>query len=365
MLERRKKIALLTGGGDCPGLNAVIRGVTRTAILQYGYEVIGYKFGYRGLYNNDFVNLTLDSVSGIIHRGGTILHSSNKDNLFDYQIEEDGVIIKKDVSDVGVENMKKEGVDALIVIGGDGTLTSARDFSRKGVNVIGVPKTIDNDLLATDTTFGFNTATEIACEALDRLHTTAASHHRIMLLEVMGRNAGWIALDSGIAGSADVILLPEIPYDIDKIVEKVREREDIGKDFTIIVVAEGARPKDGEVVVSKIVADSPDPIRLGGIANKLADDLESAIGNHEVRSTVLGHIQRGGITSAYDRILSTRYGVRAAELVKEENFGKMVCLKGLSIEEVTLEEVIGNTKSVELDDQKVRAARQIGISFGD
>lgn len=289
MMQPIKKIAILTGGGDCPGLNAVIRAVTRTAILKYGYEVIGYKFGYRGLYNNDFVKLDLDSVSGILHRGGTILHSSNKDNLFDYQVEdENGKIVKKDVSDVGVENLKKEGVDALVVIGGDGTLTSARDFSRKGVNVIGVPKTIDNDLLATDVTFGFNTATEIATEALDRLHTTAESHHRIMLLEVMGRNAGWIALESGIAGSADVILLPEIPYDINKIVEKVKEREEAGKQFTIIVVAEGAKPKDGEVVVSKIVDDSPDPIRLGGIANKLAIDLEGLIKNHEIRSTVLG-----------------------------------------------------------------------------
>ncbi len=288
MMQPIKKIAILTGGGDCPGLNAVIRAVTRTAILKYGYEVIGYKFGYRGLYNNDFVKLDLDSVSGILHRGGTILHSSNKDNLFDYQVEdENGKIVKKDVSDVGVENLKKEGVDALVVIGGDGTLTSARDFSRKGVNVIGVPKTIDNDLLATDVTFGFNTATEIATEALDRLHTTAESHHRIMLLEVMGRNAGWIALESGIAGSADVILLPEIPYDINKIVEKVKEREEAGKQFTIIVVAEGAKPKDGEVVVSKIVDDSPDPIRLGGIANKLAIDLEGLIKNHEIRSTVL------------------------------------------------------------------------------
>ncbi|WP_297521586.1 6-phosphofructokinase [uncultured Clostridium sp.] len=361
----KKKIALLTGGGDCPGLNAVIRAVTRTAILQYGYEVIGYKFGYKGLYNNDYVNLDLNAVSGILHRGGTILHSSNKDNLFDYQVEENGVLVKKDVSNIGVENLKKAGVDALIVIGGDGTLTSARDFARKGVNVIGVPKTIDNDLLATDTTFGFNTATEIACEALDRLHTTAASHHRIMLLEVMGRNAGWIALDAGIAGSADVILLPEIPYDINKIVDKVREREASGKQFTIIVVSEGAKPKDGDVVIAKIVEDSPDPIRLGGIANKLAEDLEKLIKNHEVRSTVLGHLQRGGTTSAYDRILSTRYGARAAELVKDNLYGNMVCLKGQDIKYVSLEEVIGNTKTVSLDDEKVKAAKQIGISFGE
>ncbi|MDZ5253247.1 6-phosphofructokinase [Clostridium sp. LIBA-8841] len=366
MMQPIKKIAILTGGGDCPGLNAVIRAVTRTAILQYGYEVIGYKFGYRGLYNNDFIKLDLDSVSGILHRGGTILHSSNKDNLFDYQVEdENGEIVKRDVSDIGVANLKKEGVDALVVIGGDGTLTSARDFSRKGVNVIGVPKTIDNDLLATDVTFGFNTATEIATEALDRLHTTAESHHRIMLLEVMGRNAGWIALESGIAGSADVILLPEIPYDINKIVEKVREREEAGKQFTIIVVAEGAKPKDGEIVVSKIVDDSPDPIRLGGIANKLANDLEGLIKNHEIRSTVLGHIQRGGNTSTYDRILSTRYGVKAVELINSNLFGNMVALKGNNISFESLENVIGYTKDVDPEGEMVKAAKSIGISFAD
>ncbi|WP_288526658.1 6-phosphofructokinase [uncultured Clostridium sp.] len=366
MMQPIKKIAILTGGGDCPGLNAVIRAVTRTAILKYGYEVIGYKFGYRGLYNNDFVKLDLDSVSGILHRGGTILHSSNKDNLFDYQVEdENGKIVKKDVSDVGVENLKKEKVDALVVIGGDGTLTSARDFSRKGVNVIGVPKTIDNDLLATDVTFGFNTATEIATEALDRLHTTAESHHRIMLLEVMGRNAGWIALESGIAGSADVILLPEIPYDINKIVEKVKEREESGKQFTIIVVAEGAKPKDGEVVVSKIVDDSPDPVRLGGIANKLAMDLEGLIKNHEIRSTVLGHIQRGGNTSTYDRILSTKYGVKAVELINSNLFGNMVALKGNKVSYESLENVIGNTKNVDPEDELVNTAKSIGISFAD
>ena len=318
MEQKIKKIALLTGGGDCPGLNAVIRAVTRTAILNYGIEVIGYKFGYRGLYNNDFIPLTLDTVSGILHRGGTILYSSNKDNLFDYLVEENGEMVKRDVSDVAVENLKKEGVDVLVVIGGDGTLTSARDFARKGVKVIGVPKTIDNDLASTDVTFGFNTAIDVVTEALDRLHTTAESHHRIMLCEVMGRNAGWIALEAGIAGSADIILLPEIPYDINKIAEKVKEREEEGKNFTIIVVSEGAKPKDGEVVVAKIVADSPDPIRLGGIGNKLAGDLEKLIKDHEVRCTVLGHIQRGGNTSTYDRILSTRYGVAAVELMMRD-----------------------------------------------
>jgi 6-phosphofructokinase 1 len=360
-----KKIALLTGGGDCPGLNAVIRGVTRTAILKYGVEVVGYKFGYKGLYNNDFVPLTLNTVSGIQHMGGTILYSSNKDNLFNYTVEEDGVEIKKDVSDVAVENLKKENIDVLVVIGGDGTLTSARDFARKGVKVIGVPKTIDNDLASTDVTFGFNSALNVAVDALDRLHTTAASHHRIMLLEVMGRNAGWIALESGIAGSADVILIPEIPYNIDRIVDKIRGREDQGKLFSIIVVAEGAKPLGGDVVINKMVKDSPDPIRLGGIGNKLAYDLEQLVKNHEIRCTVLGHIQRGGMTSTYDRILSTRYGVEAVEMINNNKFGNMVCLRGRNMSYEHLENVIGATKQVNPNGEVVEAAKSIGICFGD
>ena len=366
MTQQVKKIALLTGGGDCPGLNAVIRAVTRTAILNYGIEVIGYRFGYRGLYNNDFIPLTLDTVSGILHRGGTILYSSNKDNLFDYLVEEEGQLVKRDVSDVAVENLKKEGVDVLVVIGGDGTLTSARDFARKGVKVIGVPKTIDNDLASTDVTFGFNTAIDVATEALDRLHTTAESHHRIMICEVMGRGAGWIALESGIAGSADVILLPEIPYDINKIADKVKERESMGRRFSIVVVAEGAKPKNGEVVVAKIVKDSPDPIRLGGIGNKLAEDLEKILPDKEVRCTVLGHIQRGGITSTYDRILSTRYGVSAVELIRENKFGHMVCLKDGRISSDSLENVIGQkSKLVDPNGELVEMAKKIGISFAD
>lgn len=366
MEQKIKKIALLTGGGDCPGLNAVIRAVTRTAILNYGIEVIGYKFGYRGLYNNDFIPLTLDTVSGILHRGGTILYSSNKDNLFDYLVEENGEMVKRDVSDVAVENLKKEGVDVLVVIGGDGTLTSARDFARKGVKVIGVPKTIDNDLASTDVTFGFNTAIDVVTEALDRLHTTAESHHRIMICEVMGRGAGWIALESGIAGSADVILIPEIPYDINKIVDKIEERKREGKLFTIIVVAEGAKSVDGDVVVAKIVEDSPDPIRLGGVGNKLANDLEAIVKDHEVRCTVLGHIQRGGITSTFDRILSTRYGVAAVDLINKGKFGEMVCLKGDDISSDSLENVIGQkTKQVDVEGELVTMAKKIGISFGD
>ncbi|WP_291636041.1 6-phosphofructokinase [Clostridium sp.] len=360
-----KKIGVLTGGGDCPGLNAVIRAVTRNAILNYGYEVVGYRFGYRGLYKNETVPLTLETVSGIQHKGGTILYSSNKDNLFDYTVEENGVSVKKDVSDVAIENMRKEGVDALIVIGGDGTLTSARDFGRKGVKVIGVPKTIDNDLSSTDATFGFNTAVDVAVYALDRLHTTAESHHRIMVLEVMGRNSGWIALESGISGSADVILIPEIEYDINKVVEKIEERELEGKLFSIVVVAEGAKEIGGDVVISKIVEDSPDPIRLGGIGNKLAYELEQLVKNHEIRCTVLGHIQRGGITSSYDRLLATRYGVAAVDLINTGKFGNMVCLTGNKISFAHLENVIGDTKNVNPCGELVKVARNIGISFGD
>ena len=360
-----KKIALLTGGGDCQGLNAVIRAITRTAILQYGYEVIGYKFGYRGLYKNDFVPLSLDSVSGIINKGGTILYSSNKDNLFNYTVEENGVSIKKDVSDIAIENLNREKVDALVVIGGDGTLTSARDFARKGVKIIGVPKTIDNDLASTDVTFGFNTAIDIVTEALDRLHTTAESHHRIMICEVMGRNAGWIALEAGIAGSADVILIPEIEYDINKVIEKIERRKSEGKVYSIIVVSEGAKAKGGEVVVSKIVEDSPDPIRLGGIAYKLAYDLEKLLKGNEIRSIVLGHIQRGGKTCTFDRILSTRYGVGATELISKGKFGNMVCLKGDKISYESLEKVIGQNKFVDPNGELVNVARKIGICLGD
>jgi len=364
MENKIKKIGILTGGGDCPGLNAVIRAATRTAILKYGLEVVGFKNGYRGLYLGQTVKLDLDAVSGILPRGGTILYSSNKDNLFQYPFEENGEIVYRDVSDVGIKNIQDAGIDAMIIIGGDGTLTSGRDFARKGVKVVGVPKTIDNDLAATDATFGFDTAVSVATEALDRLHTTAESHHRIMVLEVMGRYAGWIALEAGIAGGADAILIPEIPYDIEKVAEKIRERRYAGKDFSIVVVAEGAKSKTGEMVVSKVIEDSPDPIRLGGIGNKVAQELEKLVGL-EARATILGHLQRGGTPSAYDRILSTRYGVEAVELLMQGKYGTMVTLKGLNMSYESLENVIGQNKSVDPDGELVRAAKSIGICFGD
>ncbi len=362
-MGKKRKIAILTGGGDAPGLNAVIYSLVRTGITKYGYEFIGYKFGYRGLFNNDFIELDLDSTSGILHKGGTILYSSNKDNLFDYTVEENGVKVKKDVSDVAVENMKKDGIDTLVVLGGDGTLTSARDFARKGINVIGVPKTIDNDLGATETTFGFDTAVNIVTENLGRLHTTAESHHRVIVTEVMGRAAGWIALQSGIAGSADVILVPEIPYSLDKVVEKIEERKSHGKPFSIIVVGEGAKEKDGDVVVGKVVDDSPDPIRLGGIGAKLAADLEARVSN-EVRAVQLGHIQRGGETSPFDRVLSCRYGVHAAKLINEEKFGNMVALKGGKMCHESLEVVINQNKYIEEGEELIDVAESLGISLG-
>ena len=358
------KIAVLTGGGDAPGLNAVIYALTRACLRKLDCELIGYKFGYRGLYHNDFVPLNMETTTGILHKGGTILYSSNKDNLFDYWVEENGVMVKKDVSDKAIETMKKEGVDVLVVLGGDGTLTSARDFARKGVNIIGVPKTIDNDLGSTDQTFGFDSAVNIVTENLGRLHTTTESHHRVMVVEVMGRTTGWIALQSGLAGSADVVLIPEIPYTIDKVVEKIHERDARGKYFTIIVVTEGAKEAGGQAVVNRFVQDSPDPIRYGGIAAKIAAELEKHI-EHEVRSCALGHIQRGGDTSAFDRVLSVRYGVAAADLIVERKFGNMVCLRNGQMSYVSLENVIAANKMVDPNGELVRVAKTIGISFGD
>ncbi len=359
-----KRIGVLTGGGDCPGLNAVLRAVVKTAMGKYGWEVIGFKDGYRGLVMNDYIKLTSMDVSGILDKGGTILGSSNRDNPFNFRLERNGNVEYKDMSERVMDNVSMHQIDCMVLIGGDGTLTSARDFARKGMNVVGVPKTIDNDLSATDTTFGFMTAVETATEAIDKLHSTAEAHHRVMILEVMGRYAGWIALQSGIAGGADVILLPEIPYDINSVADKIAERKQQGKHFSLIVVAEGAKPKDGDVVVSKIVENSPDPVRLGGIGNRIADEIEKITGN-ETRVTVLGHLQRGGRPCPYDRVLSTRYGVAAVELVNEGKFGKMVSLQGNSIIDVSLEDAVGKLKTVDPNGELIRIARSVGVGFGD
>ena len=361
---RKKKIALLTGGGDAPGLNAVIYALVRTSIAKYKCELIGYRFGYRGLYTNDFMELDMKAISGILHRGGTILYSSNKDNLFDYNVEDRGQTVKRDVSDVAVENLKKDGVDALCILGGDGTLTSARDLYNKGVRAVGVPKTIDNDLSYTEQTFGFATAIDTATDAIDKLHSTAESHHRVMILEVMGRNAGWIALHAGMAGGADVILIPEIPYSIDSVIDSLKKRKEQGKNFSIIVVAEGAKPKGGDVVVSKIVDNSPDPVRLGGIGMKVGTDIEAVTGI-ETRVTVLGHLQRGGRSNAADRVLSTRYGVAAVDLINKNCFGQMVCLHGATISSIPISDAVGTIKTVDPNCELVTAAKSIGLTFGD
>jgi len=359
-----KRIGMITGGGDCPGLNAVIRAVAKTAMFKYGWEVFGFRDGYRGLVLNQYMKFGPDDASGILDKGGTILGTSNRDNPFNFKVQMDDKVEYRDMSDEVIKNVCALDIDCMIMIGGDGTLTSARDFSRKGLNVVGVPKTIDNDLSGTDLTFGFMTAVDTATDAIDKLHSTAESHHRVMILEVMGRYAGWIALKSGIAGGADVILIPEIPYNINKVAGKIMERKQAGKHFSIIVVAEGAKSVAGEVVVSKILKDSPDPVRLGGIGNKIAGELE-AITGVETRVTVLGHLQRGGRPAPYDRILSTRYGVAAVELVNNEGYGKMVSLRGNTITSVSLEKAVHKTKTVPPDGELVRIAKDIGVGFGD
>jgi len=375
-MKEIRKIGIITGGGDCSGLNAVINGITKAAVTKWGVEVVGFTKGFSGLINHNFRDLDLKSVSGILHEGGTILKSSNKDNLFNYEVRNaDGSYEYKDVSDEAVKNLEYLGVDALIVIGGDGTLTSARDFARKGVPIIGVPKTIDNDLPETDVTFGFNTSLETICDALDKIHTTAYSHDRVMVVEVMGRLSGWLALEGGLAGSADVIIIPEIPYDINRIVDKIAQRDAFGRNFTIIIVSEGATPIGGDVVVREIVKDSPDTVRLGGIGAVITQQLAQLISNHEVRYTNLAYLQRGGVTSQFDRSLGLMFGVQAVELLMKGKSGVMVQLKGRKITHTPLTEVVGSgevgetsqggKKLVDVNGQLVQTAKAIGISFGD
>jgi len=359
-----KKIGVVTGGGDCPGLNAVIRAVVKTAVNQYGMEVIGIEDGFSGLINNQFRPLGLAEVSGILPRGGTILGTSNRDNPFKYPAVENGEKVYKDMSKQCISNLQAQKIEALIVIGGDGSLNIAKELTTKGVLVVGVPKTIDNDLSATDVTFGFDTALVTATEAIDKLHTTAESHHRIMVLEVMGRYAGWIALQSGLAGGADVILIPEIPFTIESVAAKIQHRKTEGKKFSIVVVAEGATPLGGQLVVQKVIADSADPIRLGGIGNQVGQQIEEMTGV-ETRVTVLGHLQRGGSPTPFDRILATRYGTAAVKLIYEGKFGKMVSLKTPFIKSVDLEEAVKELRRVSPDGEFVQTAKAIGISFGD
>jgi len=359
-----KRIGILTGGGDCPGLNAVIRAVTKSAINEYGLEVMGIADGFQGLVQNRMTLLDSDAVSNILTLGGTILGTNNKCDPSRYVIKIDGKSEVRDVTDRCLEHIAVNQLDAVVVIGGDGTMSVASNFVKHGINCIGVPKTIDNDLIGTDVTFGFNTAVMIATEALDRVHTTAASHHRAMAVEVMGRNAGWIALHAGVASGADVILMPEIPFDIDRICEFVEGRSRRGKRFSILCVSEGARPKDGKQIVAHVDPDSPDPIRLGGVGKVVADQIEAKTGI-ETRSIVLGHVQRGGTPVADDRVLATEFGSHAIELLMKGERNRMVVMQGRTVTDIDITEVANKQRTVPLDHPLVQAVKRIGVSFGD
>ena len=379
-----KKVAILANGGDVSGFNAVIRAIIKTA-EHNNVECYGFIDGYNGLLKNNYVRLSTandQSASGILPKGGSIIGSSTNANVFNYKVVgENGEVEYKDLSDVCVENIKKDGFDCIFTLGGDGTQKSARDFSTKGLNVIGVPKTIDNDVACTDITFGYNTAVSVAAEALDRLHTTGETHHRIMVLEVMGRYAGWIALEAAIAGGADVALIPEIPYDINKAVDKINERRTKGKEFSIVVVAEGAAPKGGEITVegTRDNGAGVDNNKLGGVGQVVARQLEKLTGL-EARNTTLGYMQRGGTPTAFDRVLSTKYGAKAMELALNGQFGVLAVLKNGKLDSVSLEDVVGrntkigavsgntaesNLRKVTMDDDLVKTARDIGICLGD
>ena len=379
-----KKVGILANGGDVSGFNAVIRAIVKTA-ENHGVECYGIVDGYNGLLKKDFEKLSTAAngeAVGILPKGGSIIGSSTNANVFNYKVVlPNGEIEYQDLSDKCVQNVKDDGFDCVFTLGGDGTQKSARDFSTKGVNIIGVPKTIDNDVACTEITFGYNTAVSVAMEALDRLHTTGETHHRIMVLEVMGRYAGWIALESAIAGGADVALIPEIPYDINKVATKIENRKKRGKNFSIVVVAEGAKPKDGEMVVQNIRNNGAgvDNTKLGGVGQVVAKQLEELTGL-EARNTTLGYMQRGGTPTAFDRVLSTKYGAKAMELAMEGKFNVLTVIKDGKLDSVSLEDVVGqnkeigavsgntkesNIRKVTMDHDLVKTARDIGICLGD
>lgn len=377
-----KKVAILANGGDVSGFNAVIRAIKKTCETN-GIECYGYIDGYRGLVNNNYIRLDgNEKASGILTKGGSIIGSSTNAIVFHYKVEhEDGTVTYEDLSDQCVRNVKEAGFDCVFTLGGDSTQKSARDLYLKGINTIGVPKTIDNDVACTEITFGYNTAVSVAAEALDRLHTTGETHHRIMVLEVMGRYAGWIALESAIAGGADVALIPEIPYDINKAVEKINERREEGKNFSIVVVAEGAIPQGGTITVQNVRNNGAgvDNNKLGGVGQVVAKQLEELTGL-EARTTTLGYVQRGGTPTAFDRVLSTKYGAKAMELALEGKFGVLTVIKNGKLDSVSLEDVVGNNtkigavsgntaesniRKVTMDHDLVKTARDIGICLGD
>ena len=363
-VKSRKRIGILTGGGDCAGINAVIRAVAKKAINDYDMEIVGIEDGYEGAVNNKHRKLESRDVSGILTMGGTILGTTKKVNPYRYAIKKDDDFEFKDMSKVTVRNLEKLGLDCLVVIGGDGTLGIAYKLFKDGIPVIGVPKTIDNDILGTDLTFGFDTAVSIATEGIDRLHSTAQSHHRVMVVEVMGHNAGWLALYSGIAGGGDIILIPEIPYEMNKIIGKVKERHGRGKRFSIVVVAEGAKPKGGNVVVQRMVKESSDPIRLGGIGFVLGDQIEKLSG-FETRSVVMGHLQRGGTPTALDRVLATQLGSKAVDMIVNKSFGNMVAMQKSALVMVNLKDVAKGHRSVPADSPLIKTAISLGTCFGN
>lgn len=361
-----RRIGILTGGGDCPGLNAVIRVVTKAAISRLGLEVIGIEDGFLGLIRNRMRPLTYDDVSNILTVGGTILGTTNKADPSRFVVGEDaeGRPIVQDVTDRVIEHIHERGIDVLICIGGDGTMTGASRLIERGVPCIGVPKTIDNDLLHTDITFGFVTAVETATWCLDKIHSTASSHHRIMVVELMGRNAGWLTLHAGIASGADVILIPEIPYDLDVVCDCCIERSKRGKRFTLIAVSEGARPRGGQQVVNRIVHDSPDPVRLGGVSTVLAEQIAQRT-QRETRATILGHVQRGGTPVAYDRVLATMFGHKAIQMVATYDWNKLVVMRNGQTDMVPIEAVAHRQRTVELDDPLIGMARALDTCLGD
>ena len=360
-----KRIGLLTGGGDCPGLNAVIRAVVKDAINN-GIEVFGIEDGFLGLIEDRIHQLFLDDVSNILTQGGTILGSNNKSDPKRYPMgqDKDGNTVYKDLTDVCVTHLKIRKIEALIVIGGDGTMSVAEPFSKQGINCIGVPKTIDNDLYGTDITFGFQSAVSVATEALDRVHSTAMSHHRVMVVELMGRNAGWITLQAGLASGADVILIPEIEFDLEKVCEFCLKRSNRGKRFTIIAAAEGAKPKGGEQIVDRVIEHSPEAIRLGGIAKWLADQIEKKT-EIESRYVVLGHTQRGGTPVAGDRVLATQFGHHAMELLKMGKQNRLVVMQGGHLSDVDIQSAANKQRLVPKDHPLIAAARSVYTCFGD
>jgi phosphofructokinase-like protein len=348
-------IGICTGGGDAPGLNAVIRAAVKCAFLKYNWKIIGIPDGFDGLiWPEKSYELTLKQVSGILPRGGTILGTTNRGNPFQYRTVENGEEVTRDISDTVIANSRKLGIDAVISIGGDGSQAIAHELYQRGMQIVGVPKTIDNDLSATEVTFGFDTALTTATDAVDKIHTTAESHHRVMVVEVMGRDAGWIALESGIAGGAHVILIPEITFTIESVCRFVKKRETYGKRFTIVVVAEGV----------KLPQELKENRRAGSIGNLIGNSI-AVTSDKEVRVSVLGHIQRGGSPTPFDRILATRFGVAAVDLIAQGGFGKMVCLRKERIEAVEIAQAIGQLKRVDPNGQLVQTAKAIGICFGE